>query len=196
MKRASYKPILERFNIPRPTLIEWQKCSNNSDDKNWRAKHIEYLREQIDAEEETKKELREKAILVEELFLICVYLFLTCTKNVPKKHEFKQGMKEFLLYPKKSIELQHEFAKRIWKEDEETHNSCLKSLLLIDGLSIFQYYVLIRAALVFNLRLFNNENLACYEGLKGKTWQELYMYNKEFSLKNIADYFKKIGILA
>ncbi|MDR1614279.1 MAG: hypothetical protein LBS26_01790 [Campylobacteraceae bacterium] len=195
MKRVSYKPILERFNIPRPTLIEWQKCSNSGDNKNWRTKHIEYLREQIDAEEETKKELQEKAILVEELFLICVYLFLTCTRKIPKKQDFKQGIKEFLLYPKKSIELQHEFAKRIWKEEEDTNNSYLKNLLLMDSLSTFQYHVLIRSALDFNLRLFNNENLACYEGLKGKTWQELYMYNKEFSLKNIADYFKKIGIL-
>ncbi|MDR2635855.1 MAG: hypothetical protein LBC08_03370 [Campylobacteraceae bacterium] len=194
MKRVSYKPLCERFHIPRPTLIEWQKQSKN-DEKNWRSQHIEYLREQIDAEEETKKELSEKAILVEELFLICVYLFLTCTKSIPQKQDFKRGIKEFLLYPKKSMELQHEFAKRIWKEDEETNNSYLKNLLLIDSLSIFQYHVLIRAVLEFNLRLFNNEHLNCNEGLKGKTWQELYTYDKEFSLKNITDYFKKVGIL-
>ncbi|MDR2100542.1 MAG: hypothetical protein LBP40_06940 [Campylobacteraceae bacterium] len=195
MKRVSYKPILERFNIPRPTLIEWQKCLNGNE-KNWRTKHIEYLREQIDAENETKKELCKKVIFVEELFLICVYLFLTGTKSVPTRENFKKGIKEFLLYPKKSIEFQHDFAKRIWKDDENVYNDCMKSLFLADSLSIFQYYVLIRAALDFNLRLFNNENLACYGGIKGKTWQEIYMYDKEFSLKNIADYFKEIGILS
>ncbi|MDR2081329.1 MAG: hypothetical protein LBP54_05530 [Campylobacteraceae bacterium] len=195
MKRVSYKPILERFNIPRPTLIEWQRCSDTHE-KNWRAGHIEYLREQIDAEDETKKELREKAILPEELFLVCVYLFLTNTKSVPKKEDFKKGIKEFLLYPEKSIEFQHEFAKRIWKEGESIHEMCFKSLFLADSLSVFQYYVLMRSALDFNLRLFNNENLFCNGGIKGKTWQELYMYDKEFSLKNIADYFKKVGILS
>ncbi|MDR1008564.1 MAG: hypothetical protein LBL65_08430 [Campylobacteraceae bacterium] len=195
MKRVSYKPLCERFHIPRPTLIEWQK-QPISDEKNWRAKHIEYLREQIDAENETKRELREKAILPEELFLICVYLFLTCTKSVPKKQEFKKNLKEFLLYPKKSVEFQHEFAKRIWKEGEDVNNGYLNSILLADSLSVFQYYVLMRAALDFNLRLFNNEHLNCDEGLKGKTWQELYMYDKEFSLKNITNFFKNMGILS
>jgi hypothetical protein len=195
MKRVSYKPLCERFHIPRPTLIEWQK-QPKTDEKNWRAKHIEYLREQIDAEYETKRELREKAILPEDLFLICAYLFLTCTKSAPKKQEFKKALKEFLLYPKKSVEFQHEFAKRIWKDGEDTNNGYLNSMLLIDSLNAFQYYVLVRAALDFNLRLFNNDNLNCSEGLKGKTWQELYMYDKEFSLKKIADFFKNAGILS
>ncbi|MDR1975644.1 MAG: hypothetical protein LBQ18_01485 [Campylobacteraceae bacterium] len=194
MKRVSYKPLCERFNIPRPTLIEWQK-QPKGDEKNWRANHIEYLREQIDAEEETKKELRAKAILPEELFLICAYLFLTCTEETPKKQEFKRGFKEFLLYPQKSVEFQHEFAKRIWKEGDDAHNGYLSSMLLIDNLTIFQYYILVRAVLDFNLRLVNNDNLTYREGLKGKTWQELYMYDKELSLKNIAEYFKKAGIL-
>jgi hypothetical protein len=31
--------------------------------------------------------------------------------------------------------------------------------------------------------------------LEGKTWQELYMYDKAFSLKAIEEFFQKKGIL-
>ena len=195
MKRVSYKPLLDRFNIPRPTLIEWQKCPKG-DEKNWRFKHIEYLREQIDAENETKEELRKKAILPNELFLICVYLFLSCIQNTPIKPVFKKQFKDFLLNPKKSIEHQHDFAKRIWKDDDnDRYRDYQKTMLLLDELTAFQYYFLIRASIGFNAKLFNNEHLKCSKGLDGKTWQELYTYDKEFSLKNIEEYFKRFGVL-
>ncbi|MDR3346304.1 MAG: hypothetical protein LBS73_03920 [Campylobacteraceae bacterium] len=195
MKRASYKPLLDRFNIPRPTLIEWQKCPKG-DSKNWRAGHIEYLREQVEVENDTKEELKGKAILANELFLICVYLFLTCTKSIPTKAEFKKSFKDFLLNPPKSIEYQHDFAKRIWKGDNENqYKDYQKTALLLDELTSFQYYLLTRLAINFNAKLFNNEHLLCSRGLDGKTWQELYMYDKEFSLKKIEEYFKSCGVL-
>jgi hypothetical protein len=195
MKKVSYKPLLERFNIPRPTLIEWEKLPKG-DDKNWRTKHIAYLREQIEIEAGTKEELRKKAILLNELFLLCSYLFLTCTKNVIAKDEFKKSFKEFLLNPKKSVEYQHDFAKRIWKDESNgKYDDYQKTMLLIDELTSFQYYLLIRLCLQFNTKFFNNENLICSKGLEGKTWQELYMYDKEFSLRKIEDYFKREGVI-
>ncbi|MDR0407584.1 MAG: hypothetical protein LBH45_01505 [Campylobacteraceae bacterium] len=195
MKKVSYKPLLERFNIPRPTLIEWEKLPKN-DDKNWRTGHIAYLREQIDVENGTKDELKKKVILPNELFLICAHLFLTYTKSTPTKDEFKKSFKNFLLNPKKSIEYQHNFAKRIWKDDsDERYKDYQKVMLLIDELTCFQYYLLIRLCLKYNMNFFNNENLICSEGLEGKTWQELHMYDREFSLKKIEDYFKHEKII-
>jgi hypothetical protein len=195
MKKVSYKPLLERFNIPRPTLIEWEKLPKN-DDKNWRAKHIEYLREQVDIETETKEELKKRVISSSELFLLCSYLFLTCTKSVISRYEFKKSFKEFLLSPKKGVEYQHDFAKRIWKDDgDDRYGDYQKTMLLIDELTSFQYYFLIRICLRFNIKFFDNENLICSKGLEGKTWQELYIYDKEFSLKKIEDYFRKEGVV-
>jgi hypothetical protein len=195
MKKVSYKLLLERFNIPRPTLIEWEKLPKG-DDKNWRTKHIVYLREQLDIEAETKNELKKKVILPNELFLICAYLFLTYTKIVLTKDDFKRLFKEFLLNPKKSIEYQHDFAKRIWKDDKDNrYDDYQKIMLLMDELTSFQYYLLIRLCLRFNMKFFNNENFICSEGLEGKTWQELYMYDKEFSLRKIEDFFKKENVI-
>lgn len=34
--QTSYKPLVERYDIPRPTLIEWQKRAEQKD--NWREK--------------------------------------------------------------------------------------------------------------------------------------------------------------
>jgi hypothetical protein len=195
VKKTTYKPLLERFNIPRPTLIEWEKLSK-SDDKNWRSAHIKYLREQIEIESKTKNEISQKVILPSELFLICTYLFLTCTKSVPPKDEFKKSFKEFLLNHKKSIEYQHDFAKRIWKESgDNRYDDYQKTMLLIDELTVSQYYLLMRLCIRFNMKFFNNENLVCSKGLEGKTWQELYTYDKEFSLRKIEDFFRKEEII-
>ncbi|MDR0579501.1 MAG: hypothetical protein LBG21_02750 [Campylobacteraceae bacterium] len=195
MKKISYKPLLDRFNIPRPTLIEWEKLPKN-DDKNWRAKHIEYLREQIDVENQTKEELKKRVIFPSELFLLCSHLFLLSIKSIIPKYEFKKSFKEFLLNPKKSVEYQHDFAKRIWKDDKDNrYDDYQKIMLLVDELTSFQYYLLIRLCLQFNTKFFNNENLTCSKGLDGKTWQELHTYDKEFSLRKIEDFFRKEEII-
>jgi hypothetical protein len=189
MERVSYKPLLERFSIPRPTLIEWQKCAES----NWRSRHIEYLREQLGAESATREELRAKGLDTQELFLVCVFLFLTCTNGVINKPEFKRQFKNFLINQPKSIEHQHDFAKRIWKESpDERAAECAKVTLMIDSLSAFQYYILVRMALGFNAKLFTSDHLSPTHGLDGKTWQEMHMYDREFSLKSIGEYFESI----
>ena len=40
--RFSYKKLVDRFLIPRPTLIEWQKRAKK-DKRNWRVHHLNYL---------------------------------------------------------------------------------------------------------------------------------------------------------
>lgn len=198
--RFVFQPLVKKFGIPRPTLIEWQKCIKEKKLQNWRALHLEYLREQVEVEKLTKEELLQKGILVEDLFDICVYLFLTNKKSVPLKNDFKKEFRHFMLYPEKSIEYQHDFAKKIWK-DETVDGRAIKVgeyynvLKFLDTLTSFQYYVLLRTALGFVFKLYENENMMCKKGLVGKTWQELHMYDKAFSHKNLESYFKSEGIL-
>lgn len=198
--RFVFQPLVKKFGIPRPTLIEWQKCIKEEKLQNWRATHLEYLREQIEVENETKIELSQKGILVEDLFSICIYIFLTSKRSVPTKDEFKRDFRRFMIYPKNSIEYQHDFAKKIWKEEEidgkkvrigEYHNV----LKFLDTLTSFQYYILLRIVLKFVFRIYENENMMCKEGIIGKTWQELHMYDKIFSYENIKNYFKSEKII-
>lgn len=198
--RFVFQPLVERFKIPRPTLIEWQKHIKKEKLNNWRASHLTYLREQIDAEIMTKQELLNKGILLEDLFSIGVYLFLTNKKSVQKREEFKRDFRHFMLYPEVSIEYQHDFAKKIWRENTIDGTSVrageyINVFKLIDTLTTFQYYVLLRTILGFVYQLYENENMMCKSGLIGKTWQELYMYDKAFSYKNIETYFKSEGII-
>lgn len=74
--RFSYKVLVERFSIPRPTLIEWQKRAKVDKD-NWRVKHLEYLRHQVELENLTKQEIKQMPLNIEDIFLISVYLFLS-----------------------------------------------------------------------------------------------------------------------
>ena len=65
--QTSYKPLVERYDIPRPTLIEWQKRAEQKD--NWRVKHLAYLRMQLSVEKETYDEIKSFAPCIEDLFL-------------------------------------------------------------------------------------------------------------------------------
>ena len=65
----SYKPLVERFDIPRPTLIEWQKRAEVEGD-NWRVRHLAYLRQQLWVEQETYKEIQHLAPCTEDLFIL------------------------------------------------------------------------------------------------------------------------------
>ncbi|MDR0467282.1 MAG: hypothetical protein LBG67_00335 [Campylobacteraceae bacterium] len=200
MIRQVFQPLVNRFCIPRPTLVEWQKCIKNEKLKNWRATHLEYLREQVEVENQTKLELSQKGVLVDDLFSICVYLFLNNKRSVPTKDNFMREFRHFMLHPENSIEYQHDFAKRIWKEEVVDERKIrvgeyFNILKLIDTLTSFQYYVLLRVALKFVFEIYENENMMCKKGLIGKTWQELHMYDKAFSHKKLESYFKYEKIL-
>ena len=87
--RFSYKKLVDRFLIPRPTLIEWQKRVKK-DKQNWRVKHLNYLREQLDIEELTLEELKSKPILVEDIFLIAVFMFFDAKYDYMDRDNFKK----------------------------------------------------------------------------------------------------------
>lgn len=72
--QTSYKPLVERYDIPRPTLIEWQK---RAEQDNWRVKHLAYLRMQLSVEKETYDEIKSFAPCIEDLFLFSIYLFFS-----------------------------------------------------------------------------------------------------------------------
>jgi len=93
----SYKPLVERFDIPRPTLIEWQKRAEVEGD-NWRVRHLSYLRTQLWVEEETLKEIRRFSPCSEDLFILCVYFFFHNITTFISPHLLRKGFRDFSLH--------------------------------------------------------------------------------------------------
>lgn len=195
----SYKPLVERFDIPRPTLIEWQKRAGEEGD-NWRVRHLSYLRTQLWVEEETLKEIRRFSPCSEDLFILSIYFFFHNITTFIPPQPLRKGLREFSLHIRNGVEYQHEFAQRIWSlRVGDDSNRCIvnyhRVFDLLDKLSSAQYALIIETVLLFLKAVKKRYSIGTTTFLEGKTWQELYMYDKAFSLKAIEDFFQKRGIL-
>ncbi|MBN2964168.1 hypothetical protein JWV37_05205 [Sulfurospirillum sp. T05] len=187
--RIAYKPLVERYNIPRPTLIEWQK---KAEDKtpNWRTKHLQYLREQLEIEEETIGEINQKGILLEEYFLWVTFLFFEHAKHPLPKSTFAQKLRKFSFVNEFGVEYQHPYAKRIWLEVDmdgrmQRVAPYVSLVEVSERLTAAQYYcvqtILLRILDAIRQKL--NTNVK--PKLIGSTWQELHMYDKAFSVETL-----------
>lgn len=195
----SYKPLVERFDIPRPTLIEWQKRAEVEGD-NWRVRHLAYLRQQLWVEQETYKEIRHLAPCSEDLFILSIYFFFHSIETMPQPEELRKGLREFSLHVRNGVEYQHEFAQRIWslRIGDDSNKRIVnyhRIFDLIDRFSAAQYALLLENILLFLAHTKKRYSIATTTFLEGRTWQELYMLDKAFSLKVIEEFFKKRGIL-
>ena len=194
--RFSYKPIVDKFNIPRPTLIEWKKRVKSEPD-NWRVKHLSFLQNQITVEEETLKELFEKGIVYEEIFILSVCVYLENIRAFMSKARLRELLKDFAYVKQNSIEFRHDFAKEIWniKLDDES-GRCIadytRAFNLLNSLSSFQYYVLFMRIIDFTQTIREKIDMGFSKGIIGKTWQELHSLQREFSKKSISLHFNKI----
>jgi len=196
--QTSYKPLVERFSIPRPTLIEWQKRVKEKE--NWRVKHLAYLRMQLMVEKETCEEIKMHAPCSEDLFLFSIYLFFHNIDHFIPKEALMRGFREFSLHVKSGVEYQHEFAGRIWslRMGEESSKKMVNYYRLFDMLQHFtaaQYALLFSMVLEFVEMTKDKYKIETNAFLEGKTWQELYTYDKAFSLKAIEAFFHHKGIL-
>ena len=194
----SYKPLVDRFCIPRPTLIEWQKKANEPE--NWRSKHLSYLRMQFDVEQETRYEIKQAAPCVEDLFLLVIYLYFTNQFTYLSKQTLMSGFRAFSLHIPMGVEYQHDFATRIWslRMGEESSKKMVNYYRLFDllkQLTSAQYALLLSDAIEFNLCVKKTFGLQSGVLLEGKTWQELFTYDKAFSQKSIEHFFKERQIL-
>jgi hypothetical protein len=184
--RIAYKPLVERYNIPRPTLIEWQKKSEEKA-ANWRAKHLEYLREQLVIEEETIGELNQKGILLNEYFLWLVFLYFENASHPLPKSSFVQKLRQFSFIDDYGVEYQHPFAKRIWLEckvDGRTQRVApyISLVEISERLTAAQYYCIQTILLRILTPIRKKLNTTKAPTLSGATWQDLHMLEKAFSL--------------
>ena len=196
--RFSYKKLVDRFLIPRPTLIEWQKRVKN-DKQNWRVNHLNYLREQIDIEELTLKELKSKPILIEDIFLISVFLFFNANYDYINRDNFKKELREFAYSNRKSVEYRHEFALKIWSielnDDSGRRVANYQSPIdLFESLTAAQFTLFIRKIKQFILKIEKKLEPSHTDLLDGLAWQELHMYDKAFGDKAIKKHFEELGI--
>ncbi len=194
--RFSYKPIVQRFDIPRPTLIEWKKRAKK-EPNNWRVKHLEYLQNQVILEEETIKELSKLSINYEEIFLFSAAIYMCPIKNFLPKQQFKKALKDFAYTIHDSVEFRHDFAKDIWSiklndGSDRRIADYYRVFDLLEQLNAFQYFVLFNKIVNFvnNVRL--KIDIGYSDGFVGKTWQELYSLQKEFSRNSIEEKFSDI----
>ncbi len=197
--RFSYKKLVDRFKIPRPTLIEWQKRTKQ-DKQNWRVNHLNYLREQLDIEELTLKELRNKPILVEDIFLISVFLFFDAKYDFMDIENFKKELRAFAYSNRTSVEYRHDFARKIWSvelnDDSGRRISNYQPLIhLLDSFTASQFALFIRKIKQFLIEIEKKLEPSHTDLLDGITWQELHMYDKTFSDKSIKKYFEDLGII-
>lgn len=190
---TSYKPLVERFFIPRPTLIEWQKRAEGEKD-NWRVKHLEYLRVQLLVEKETLKEIQHYALCAEDLFILSIYIFFQNINHHISKDKLRQGLREFALHVRSGVEYQHEFAQRIWslRVGDESNKKIVnyyRAFDVLDRLSAAQYALLMGYVIDFVKITKKKYKIETKTFLEGKTWQELFTYDKAFSIKAIDEYF-------
>jgi len=191
--RFSYKKLVDRFLIPRPTLIEWQKRAKK-DKQNWRVNHLNYLREQLDIEELTLQELKAKPILVEDIFLISVFLFFDAKYDYMNRDNFKKELRAFAYANRKSVEYRHDFALKIWSIElnDDTGRRIANYHNLVEILDTFtaaQFALFIRKIKQFLSLIEEKLEPSHTDLLDGITWQELHMYDKAFSDKEIKKHF-------
>lgn len=188
--RIAYKALVNRFNIPRPTLIEWQKRLED-DPKNWRSTHLKYLRDQLLIEEETLKEISKMGIMLEEYFLMTVFIFFNASKKTMNKQEFIVSLRKFSITLDSSVEYQHPFSKRIWQECEVDAQKVrmlpyFSLVMIIEKLTSAQYYCLIHSLEDVVGEIKEKLSIAKKPKLIGCTWQELHMFDKAFSLESLS----------
>jgi len=196
--RFSYKKLVDRFKIPRSTLIEWQKKTKQDKD-NWRVKHLDYLREQLDIEELMLEELKKKPILIEDMFLISVFMFFNAKQDFINIEKFKKELRAFAYSNRKSIEYRHEFALKIWSVDlsdnTERRIANYYSLMdLLEGFTVAQFSFFTRKIKLFLKKIEEKIEPSHTDLLDGITWQELHMYNKAFSSKSIKKHFEDLDV--
>ncbi|MDD4507069.1 MAG: hypothetical protein PHE60_11935 [Sulfurospirillaceae bacterium] len=196
---TSYKPLVERFLIPRPTLIEWQKRAEGEKD-NWRVKHLEYLRIQLLVEKETLQEIQHYALCAEDLFILSVHIFFQNINHYIAKDKLRQGLREFALHVRAGVEYQHDFAQRIWslRVGDESNKKIVnyyRAFDVLDRLSAAQYALLISHLIDFVKMTKKKYKIETKTFLEGKTWQELFTYDKAFSIKAVEEYFKSRKLL-
>ncbi len=195
--RFSYKPIVERFKIPRPTLIDWNKRAKK-EPENWRGRHLKYLQESLFLEKETLVELADKGIGYKDIFIIATSLYFNPQKSFIDKKEYKNLLKEFSFQKNNSIEYKHEFAKEIWNIPLDDGSDRFiadypRVFALLDTLSVFQYYTLYKLIVDYLEELREKIDFAGHSnGIEGRTWQELYSLQKAFSKKSIETKFSSI----
>jgi len=198
MMRIAYKPLVERYDIPRPTLIEWQKKSQENS-SNWRTKHLQYLRDQLIIEEETIGEINQKGIHLEESFLWLVFLFFEGVHRPLSKADFARKLRHFALVRDYGVEFQHPFAKRIWSEQSidgvTYHIAPYVSLVeLSERLTSAQYYCLQSLLLKVLSKIRKKINMPGEPKMSGSTWQELHTYEKAFQMSTIKRELEQCGI--
>jgi hypothetical protein len=198
--RFSYKKLVDRFLIPRPTLIEWQKRAKK-DKRNWRVHHLNYLREQLDIEEQTIKELKSKPIIIEDIFLISVFLFFYAKYDYMNRDNFTKELRVFAYANRKSVEYRHDFALKIWSielnDDSGRRIANYKNLVdLLESFTAFQFAIFIRKIKQFIELTKEKLEPTHTDLLDGISWQELHMYDKAFSDKAIKKYFEDLEIIS
>lgn len=191
--RFSYKKLVDRFKIPRPTLIEWQKRTK-LDKENWRVNHLHYLREQLEIEEQTLTELQSKPILVEDIFLLSVFFFFKGKSDFMDRNNFKKDLRTFAYSNRTSVEYRHDFALKIWSleltDDTGRRIANYHNLIeLLESLTASQYAFFIRQIQYFLSKVEQKLEPSHTDLLDGLTWQELHMYDKAFSDKAIKKQF-------
>ena len=198
--RVAYKALVERFDIPRPTLIDWQKRLKE-DEKNWRSRHLNYLRNQLIVEEETIEEISQKGIEVEDYFIWLVFLFFNPTKDsLLSKKDFIKNLRHFAVPMGHSVEYQHPFSKKIWQEVVEEDKNVkmipyVPLIAIVNELTIAQYYCL-NNVLIEILEDIKNEHLIVENPrFLGSTWQELHTYDKAFAVEKLSKRLKAKGLI-
>lgn len=197
--RFSYKSLVDRFLIPRPTLIEWQKRAK-SDKENWRVKHLQYLRDQVIIEERTKEEIKSLPINIEDIFLIAIFLFFHPKFDYLDKDKLKKGLREFGHLTRTTVEYKHDFAKKIWSIELEDGtkrkiSNYHRTFDILDNISAAQYGVFITSILDFIDKVSKKITPSKTDVLDGLSWQELHMYDKYFNDKAIEKYFLEKGLI-
>jgi hypothetical protein len=196
--RVAYKPLVERYDIPRPTLIEWQKKSQENS-SNWRTKHLQYLRDQLMVEKETIEEINQKGIHLDEAFLWLVFLFFEGIHRPLPKSDFASKLRRFSFVQDFGVEYQHPFAKRIWHEQEIdgiTHRIApyVSLVELSERLTAAQYYCFQSLLLKVLTQMRKKLNISSRPKISGSTWQELHTYDKVFKLSSIKQELEALGI--
>lgn len=197
--RIAYKPLVERYDIPRPTLIEWQKKSQENS-SNWRTKHLQYLRDQLAIEEETINEINQKGIHLEEAFLWLAFLFFEAAHRPLPKTDFASKLRHFAFVRDYGVEYQHPFAKRIWSEqviDGVTQRIApyVSLVELSERLTAAQYYCLQSLLLKVLSSIRKKVNLHTRPKMNGSTWQELHTYDKAFQISYIKKELEQYGVV-
>ncbi|WP_024954004.1 hypothetical protein [Sulfurospirillum arcachonense] len=196
--RFSYKHLVDRFLIPRPTLIEWQKRVKK-DKENWRVKHLEYLREQLIIEEMTLEELKAKPISSDDVFLACVFLFFNKQCDYMQKNNFKKDLRAFAYAHRDGVEYKHDFAKKIWNIELNDGSgrkisNYYKLIDILDSMTASQFGFFVRLIKQFIEKIEEKVIPSHTDLLDGITWQEMHMYEKAFSDKVIKKHFSFLCI--